>query len=193
MANRVHGALDGFWSCNCTNQAHPGALKTQSSYSGMGKPATDTRRRRYQLKQRMKATGSLRGYPLSKVKIFPVFAEPRNDNERLLNAQAGLKDGGAKEWSLFYQLAMKVAMSYIAAIARANSHIANLTQSERYEKAHDAVVYLCEGYLSDDSFCIQRSITGYLWLRVRAELFNRSKADKIVDYVDISKLAELAG
>ena len=127
------------------------------------------------------------------METFPFFENPRSDNERLLNAQAGLKDGGARAWSFFYQQAMKVAMKYISALAQGNSHIANLTQSERYEKAHDAVCYIIEGYLSDDSFCITKSVTSYLWLRVRAELFNRSKADKIVDYVDISKLAELAG
>lgn len=141
----------------------------------------------------MKATGSLRGHPLSNVETFPVFAHPRNDNERLLNAQAGLKDGGAQAWCNFYTLAMKVAMKYISAIARKNPAIALLAPSERREKAHDAVCYIIEGYLSDDSFCITKSVTSYLWLRVRAELFNRSKADKIVDYVDISKLAELAG
>ena len=136
----------------------------------------------------MKSTGSMKGTPLSNVETLPYFDTPRDDNERLLNAQAALKDGGARAWSLFYRLAMKVALKYIGTLAQCNPHIASLDESERYEKAHDAVVYLCEGYLSDDSFCIQKSITGYLWLRVRASLFNRTKAESIVDFVDTETL-----
>lgn len=121
----------------------------------------------------------------------PRFAHPKNDNERLLNLQADILEGNARSWVSFYQLAMKVATKYVATIARKNPAVASLAPSERYEKAHDAVVYLCEGYLSDDSFCIQKSITGYLWLRVRASLFNRTKAEAIVDYVDPVELVHI--
>ena len=121
----------------------------------------------------------------------PRFEHPKNDNERLLNAQADIIEGKDSGWASFYQLAMKVAMKYISAIARKNPAVASLAPSERREKAHDAVCYIIEGYLSDDSFCITKSVTSYLWLRVRAELFNRSKADKVVDYVDISLLEDV--
>ena len=123
----------------------------------------------------------------------PRFAHPRNDNERLLNAQADILEGKVSGWRTFYKLATRVALRYVAAIAKTNPAVASLDESERYEKAHDAVVYLCEGYLSDDSFCIQKSITGYLWLRVRASLFNHTKAESIVDFVDMETLLNMVG
>ena len=121
----------------------------------------------------------------------PRFAHPRNDNERLLNLQADIREGKASAWSAFYTLAMSVAKKYVATFAKSTPSVASLDADQRAEKAHDAVVYLCEGYLSDDSFCVTRSITGYLWLRVKAELFNRTKAESIVDYVDNDELAHV--
>lgn len=114
----------------------------------------------------------------------PRFSHPHGDNERLLNAQADIIEGVASGWQAFYQLAMKVAMKYVQTTIKTHPNLAHLSPDERKEKAHDAVVYIAEGYLSDDAFCIKKSMTGYLFLRVRHELFNHSKADSIVDYVD---------
>lgn len=52
------------------------------------------------------------------------------------------------------------------------------------EKAHNAITYIIARYLRVKDFAITESFTGYLFLRIKHELFYQRKVDKIVDFVD---------
>lgn len=119
----------------------------------------------------------------------PRFAAPSNDNERLLNAQADIKAGVAQGWRDMYRLGVSVALRMLGDLSRRYPAIKAMSSAELEERAHDAVVYILEGYLSDERFVITKSFTSYLWLRVRAAVLNHSKADELVTFVDDETLA----
>lgn len=59
-----------------------------------------------------------------------------------------------------------------------------LAQCDKEEKAHNAITYIIARYLRVKDFAITESFTGYLFLRIKHELFYQRKVDKIVDFVD---------
>ncbi len=118
---------------------------------------------------------------------LPRFENPRNDNERLLNYQYAAKHGDRTAYGKMYELGRTVALKYINAKAAGNRHVAAMSRAERDEKAHNAITYIVERFLVDSDFCIRKSFTSYLYLRVLHELFYRRKVDGIVDFVDIAE------
>lgn len=57
-------------------------------------------------------------------------------------------------------------------------------KTDTEEKAHNAITYIIARYLRVKDFAITESFTGYLFLRIKHELFYQRKVDKIVDFVD---------
>lgn len=111
-------------------------------------------------------------------------AYPPGDNGILLRLQDEYLGGDSSALSGMYALACKVCRKYINAKSEGNSHIAALTREEREEKAHNAVSYIVEQFLTRPDFRIEKSFTGYLYLRVLHELYYRRKVDGAVDFVD---------
>lgn len=117
---------------------------------------------------------------------LPQFDTPKNDNEKLLNYQWEYKErGNQKALNAMYALGVEVAKKYINAKAKKNRHIAEMSWSDKEEKAHNAITYIIARYLRVADFAIQESFTSYLYLRVQHELFYHRKVDKIVDFVDL--------
>ena len=116
---------------------------------------------------------------------LPHFDTPKNDNECLLNWQyAYLVEGDTDALSKMYNLGFTVSIKYIQIISRGNTNVAKLPMSEKKEKAHNAITYVITRYLKDADFFIKKSVTSYLYLRVKYELFYQRKVDGIVDFVD---------
>ena len=119
---------------------------------------------------------------------LPHYDQPQNDNERLLNYQWAYKENGDQNaLNSMYTLGYKIALKYISTKAQKNRHIAELCRSDREEKAHNAITYIIVRYLRVKDFAITKSFTGYLFLRIKHELFYYRKVDKVVSFVDMEK------
>ena len=93
-----------------------------------------------------------------------------------------------------YKKLYEVAYKIINNQSRTNGRIAALSDTERQQKAHDAATYLIEQYLKRPAFEITDSITGYLYTRIKWELYGKdhqNKRDQMVVYTD--KLPERNG
>lgn len=116
---------------------------------------------------------------------LPRFDVPGNDNERLLNMQYAYRTAGdAGALGRMYELGKRIALKYIEAAARGNRHVAEMSRSDKEEKAHNAITYIIARYLRVRDFAVRESFTAYLYLRVRHELFYMRKVDGIVRFVD---------
>lgn len=116
------------------------------------------------------------------------FEKPKNDNERFLNFQYEFLNGNKNALAEMYTLGCKVALKFINAIAKSNRHVAELSEEIKEEKAHNAITYIISLYLRNKGYTMRKSFTGYLYLRVRYELFYQREVDKIVDFVDLDNL-----
>lgn len=122
---------------------------------------------------------------LPPIKPLPYYSEPKNDNEKLLNWQYEYRiKGDEKALNKMYRLGETIALRYINSIAKNNKAVAKLAQYDKEEKAHNAITYMIARYLRVKDFAITDSFTGYLYLRIKHELFYQRKVDKIVDFVD---------
>ena len=116
---------------------------------------------------------------------LPYYPAPKNDNEKLLNWQYEYRiKGDEKALSKMYRLGEIIALRYINTVAKKNKAVAKMAQCDKEEKAHNAIVYIIARYLRVKDFAITNSFTGYLFLRIKHELFYRRKVDKIVDFMD---------
>lgn len=116
---------------------------------------------------------------------LPYYPAPQNDNEKLLNWQYEYRiKGDEKALNKMYRLGKVIALRYINTVAKKNKAVAKMAQCDKEEKAHNAIVYIIARYLRVKDFAITESFTGYLFLRIKHELFYRRKVDKIVDFVD---------
>lgn len=125
---------------------------------------------------------------------LPHFENPETDNERLLEYQYQFRVNGRRDaLAAFYQLGCEICEKYISAETRRNRHIKKLSIDERREKASDATNYIISQYLKKANWHISKSATAYLYLRVQHELYYRTKAQQLVDFVnfdDFYKLGE---
>lgn len=117
---------------------------------------------------------------------LPHYDQPQNDNEKLLNWQYEYRiKGDENALNKMYRLGEIIALRYINTVAKKNKAVAKLAQSDKEEKAHNAITYIIARYLRVKDFAITESFTGYLFLRIKHELFYHRKVDKIVDFVDM--------
>lgn len=117
---------------------------------------------------------------------LPYYPAPKNDNEKLLNWQYEYRiKGDEKALSKMYRLGEIIALRYINTVAKKNKAVAKLAQCDKEEKAHNAITYIIARYLRVKDFAITESFTGYLFLRIKHELFYQRKVDKIVQFVDM--------
>lgn len=117
---------------------------------------------------------------------MPFFREPRNDNERLLNFQYEYKHGKIGALDRIYNLSFTICKKYVNTIANRDKKVRKLCTFDRESKAQDAASYLVEQYITREDFMIRDYVTAYLWLRVIKEIYYHTKAEKIVDYVDLA-------
>lgn len=116
---------------------------------------------------------------------LPYYPAPKNDNEKLLNWQCEYRiKGDEKALNKMYRLGETIALRYINTVEKKNKAVAKLAQCDKEEKAHNAITYIIARYLRVKDFAITESFTGYLFLRIKHELFYQRKVDKIVDFVD---------
>ena len=117
-----------------------------------------------------------------------------SDDQQLFNFQFEFKKGNAQALAGMYKKLYEVAYKIINNRSRTNGRIAALSADERKQKAHDAATYIIEQYLKRPAFEITNSITGYLYTRVKWELYGKDhqyKRDQMVVYTD--KLPERNG
>lgn len=119
---------------------------------------------------------------------MPHFDNPKNDNELLLNYQYEYKNGNVKALNGMYKKGYLIAMKYISVNARKNKHIAILSESDKQEKAHNAITYIIERYFKVANWYIKKSFTAYLYMRVKHELYYVRKVDALIDYVGMEDL-----
>lgn len=119
---------------------------------------------------------------------------PESDDQELFNLQSRLKNGDAQAMAEMYEKLVTIAYKTINSRSRSNAKIKALSADERKQKAHDAATYIIEQYLKRPAFEIRNSITGYLYTRIKWELFGKdhqNKRDQMVVYTD--KLPERNG
>lgn len=121
----------------------------------------------------------------------PHYAEPKDDNQRLLNYQWQYKNGDKTALDHMYKCGMTIAMKYINNAAHHNKHVRAMDFDTRWNKAHNAASYVIIQYITRPDFVIAQSYTAYLFLRVRHELYYRTKADGLVEYCDNDRMAQL--
>ena len=118
-------------------------------------------------------------------KELPSYGEPKNDNERLLNYQRAFRNGDIRAIDEMYKLGKTVAMKYIQTISKENKAVRRLNWEDKEGKAHNAITYIIARYFRVPGWAITDSFTGYLYLRVKFELFHQRKVDKIVRFIDM--------
>lgn len=117
-----------------------------------------------------------------------------SDEQQLFNLQSRLKNGDAQAMAEMYEKLVTIAYKTINNRSNSNAKIKALSADERKQKAHDAATYLIEQYLKRPAFVITNSITGYLYTRIKWELYGKdhqNKRDQMVVYTD--KLPERNG
>jgi hypothetical protein len=120
---------------------------------------------------------------------IPYFDNPKCDNDYMLNCQFDYVINHDKTaLNRMYTKGLEIAKKFINTIAKKNKHIAHLSPEEKEAKAHNAIVYMIERYMTVRRFGIKKSFTGYLFLRVEHELFYQTKVDNIVQFVDLTEL-----
>lgn len=121
------------------------------------------------------------------VSVLPYYERPESDDQQLFNFQFEFKKGNAQALEGMYKKLYEVAYKSINSRSRTNEHIAALSADERQQKAHDAATYIIEQFLKRPDFEIANSITGYLYTRIKWELFGKdhqNKRDQMVVYTD---------
>ena len=121
------------------------------------------------------------------VSVLPYFERPVSDDQQLFNFQFELKKGNAQALAGMYKKLYEVGYKIINNRSRTNGRIAALSATERQQKAHDAATYIIEQYLKRPDFVIANSITGYLYTRIKWELYGKdhqNKRDQMVVYTD---------
>lgn len=121
----------------------------------------------------------------------PHYDVPVNDNERLLNEQWRYKHGDKTALDRMYTYGRTIAMKYINNAAHHNKHVRAMDYETRWNKAHNASSYMIIQYITRPEFIIINSYTAYLFLRVRHELYYRTKADSLVEYCDNERMTKL--
>ena len=117
-----------------------------------------------------------------------------SDDQELFNLQSRLKNGDAQAMAEMYEKLVTIAYKTINNRSNINANIKALSADERKQKAHDAATYIIEQYLKRPAFEITNSITGYLYTRIKWELYGKDhqyKRDQMVVYTD--KLPERNG
>ena len=114
------------------------------------------------------------------------YQEPKTDNQRLMNLQWELKHGCPGALEQMYELLVAIGKRLIGAIGKNNPHVRRLNAEERDIKARDAANYIIEQFITRRDFFITKNFPGYLFLRIQHELFYMTKADEIVDFVDLA-------
>ena len=117
-----------------------------------------------------------------------------SDDQQLFILQSRLKNGDAQAMAEMYEKLVTIAYKTINNQSNSNAKIKALSADERKQKAHDAATYLIEQYLKRPAFVITDSITGYLYTRIKWELYGKdhqNKRDQMVVYTD--KLPERNG
>ena len=121
------------------------------------------------------------------VSALPYYDSPENDEQLLFNYQYQFKNGDPQALAKMYDKLYVVAYKTINNRTRQNRHIAALSVDDRRQKAHDAATYIIEQYLKRPAFVIYDSITGYLYLRIRWELYGKDhqlKRDQMLVFTD---------
>ena len=110
-----------------------------------------------------------------------------SDEQPLFILQSRLKNGDAQAMAEMYEKLVTIAYKVINNHSNSNAKIKALSADERQQKAHDAATYIIEQYLKRPAFEITNSITGYLYTRIKWELYGKdhqNKRDQMVVYTD---------
>ena len=110
-----------------------------------------------------------------------------SDEQQLFSLQSRLKNGDAQAMAEMYENLVTIAYKTINDQSNINAKIKALSADERKQKAHDAATYIIEQYLKRPAFEITNSITGYLYTRIKWELYgngHQNKRDQMVVYTD---------
>jgi hypothetical protein len=118
---------------------------------------------------------------------LPYYADPKTDNQKLLNFQKEYRDGDESALNRMYELSKIICAKYINKIGQKNRKVRSLSRLDKEGKAENAATYIIEQLITRPYFAITQSFTGYLWLRVMHELFYYREVDKIVDFVDFDR------
>lgn len=127
--------------------------------------------------------------PKADLKRFP---EPKNDNDRLFNLQAEFYDRDCDD-TIFWQmwtLAEKVCERIIKKKTRSSRH--KYDRDELDEKKSIAVEYVMRRFKYETGYCVTSNWIVALEQGVKHALEYQTEAQKIVDYVPIESLSNIA-
>lgn len=123
------------------------------------------------------------------------FAAPRNDDEALFNLQYAYfaaTPGRRRDAALaaLYLRLVVVAVKMVRHEVRSKS--LRFTPEMVREKAEDAAAYFVEAYRMDEDFYLARSYTGYLYKRVRHEMYEDAEKERALYSASVDELAEVS-
>lgn len=107
------------------------------------------------------------------------------DNKKLLELQEDYINGRTAALGEMYLILNTIALKMVNAQTNINPKIKNMGIIERQAKAQDAATYVIEQYLKRPNFRIKESITAYLFLRVRKELYYSRFCDRMLVFKDV--------
>lgn len=110
------------------------------------------------------------------------FAEPKNDNEKLLNLQYEYRHGKEEALSTMHKKLEIIAKKIIKTESR-KKHF-ELEDYEIEEKAQNAADYIIVQYLKRADFAMLHP-TSYLYLRVKHELYYQNELEKNYSFIRI--------
>lgn len=115
------------------------------------------------------------------------MASKEKDDPILFELQERYKNGDQTALGLMYSKLFEVAYKNINSRSCTNQNLKAMSAEERKQKAHDAATYLIEQLIKRPGFEFEKSITGYLYLRITWELngrWHQNKRDQMVTYTD---------
>ena len=115
-------------------------------------------------------------------------SEIKTDNDRLRQYEFEWKRGNAKALDSMYLLLKELAQKIILKEQKRKKFMLDADQLE--SKAENAATYIIEQYITREGFKLVLP-TSYLYLRVKHELYYKTKVTEIIDFVSSEDLIDM--
>ena len=114
---------------------------------------------------------------------LPRFPNPKNENQKLLEAQAKwVIDRDEKSWEYIWLRAMTIAKKII------RKKYADRLRGDLEDRAISAVEYVLRRYTKRPGWCVKKNFSAAIYNGCQHAMDYCTKADRIVDFVDFDKL-----
>ena len=111
---------------------------------------------------------------------LPHFKNPKGDNQELLNLQYAHYHGDKSALVQMYYKMRKIAEAFFEDIYKKAKpeFVASFDVGLKAQKCHDSATQVLERYLKSPSFYVRDSLTAYLYLTVRSQMYGVESGTK---------------